>query len=119
MMNTQELIEQLNKDAEAVSFSQAIETIESDYNYTPARFTNGKGDNAAINEAGTNEGSCKIFSFAQLNNLSEEQTLHCFGDYYRHDVLQNPQGTDHANIRNFIVHGWEGIQFEAEALKKR
>ena len=118
-MNTKELIDQLNNAADTVSFSQTIETIESDYNYSPARFTNGKGDNAAINEAGTNEGSCKIFAFAQLNKLSPELTLQCFGDYYRVDVLQNPHGNDHSNIRNFITHGWDGIQFESDVLSKK
>lgn len=118
-MNTQEFIEQLNKAADSITFSQTIETIESEYNYTPARFTNGKGENSAVNEAGTNEGSCKIFAFALLNKLSETQTLQCFGDYYRLDVLQNPQANDHANIRNFMHHGWDGIQFESEALSKK
>jgi len=118
-MNTKELIELLNKAADTVSFSQTIETIESDYKYSSARFTNGKGENAAVNEAGTNEGSCKIFAFAQLNKLSKDLTLQCFGDYYRVDVLQNPQGNDHANIRNFMLHGWDGIQFDSEALSKK
>jgi len=119
MMNTQEFINQLNKAADSIEFSQTIETIESDYHYTPTRFTNGKGDHMAISEAGTNEGSCKIFAFAKLNALSEALTLQCFGNYYRVDVLQNPQGNDHANIRNFMLHGWDGIQFDSEALSKK
>ena len=118
-MNTEQLIEQLNSAPESVTFNQVIETITSDYNYTPARFTNGSGETTATNEAGSNEGSCKIFSFAQLNNLSPEQTLHCFGDYYRKDVLENPEATDHANIRNFITYGWNGIKFDSTALSKK
>lgn len=119
MMNTEHLIKQLNTSADSVTFNQVIETIESDYDYSPARFTNGLGGNMAVNEAGSNEGSCKIFSFAQLNNLTEQQTLHCFGDYYRKDVLQNSLGSDHANIRNFMQHGWAGIKFDETALIKK
>jgi hypothetical protein len=71
-----------------------------------------------VNESGTNEGSCKIFAFAQLNDLSVEQTLACFGKYYREDVLENPEGNDHGNIRNFMISGWEGVKFSCEALVK-
>ncbi|GAK84871.1 type III effector HopPmaJ [Vibrio ponticus] len=39
-----------------------------------------------------------------------------FGDFYRKDVLGNPDGDDHQNIRNFIAHGWNGIKFEGQAL---
>jgi hypothetical protein len=35
------------------------------------------------------------------------------------DVLKNPNGTDHQNIRNFIEFGWDGISFDGEALKKK
>jgi len=114
-MSIQRLMEQLSSDPEGVSFKQVIETIAANYHYTPTRFTNG----TLVNEAGTNEGSCKIFAFAQLNNLSEAQTLACFGKYYRKDVLQNPEGNDHANIRNFIQQGWSGIQFDGIALKPK
>jgi len=69
------------------------------------------------NAAGENEGSCKIFSFAQLQQLDETQTLNCFGRYYREDVLKNPQGSDHANIRTFIKHGWQHITFDNTALE--
>jgi len=33
--------------------------------------------------------------FAQLQQLSQAETLACFGKYYREDVLQNPEGDDH------------------------
>ncbi|MEP1447388.1 MAG: HopJ type III effector protein [Paraglaciecola sp.] len=45
-----------------------------------------------INQAGTNEGSCKIFYFSKLQKLTENQTLALFGSYYRDDVLANPKG---------------------------
>jgi hypothetical protein len=102
---------------ENIRFQDVIRAIDDNYDYTPTRFINGVGDDRLVNEAGTNEGSCKIFSFGRLHKLSRQQTLNCFGDYYRIDVLQEPNGTDHANIRNFIRHGWDGIVFDGDALK--
>jgi len=111
-MELNKLVETLQTKPESVSFSDVMAVIERHYRYTPADFSNGNVTNAA----GTNEGSCKIFSFANLNKLNEPQTLACFGDYYRKDVLLNPTGTDHANIRNFMQTGWGGIVFNSEAL---
>ncbi len=115
-MTVQTLLSQLQTSPETVEFKNVMDTISAHYDYTPARFTNGIGESQAINEAGSNEGSCKIFAFAQLNNLNIEQTLACFGSYYRDDVLKNPQGSDHSNIRNFMVYGWPGIHFDSAAL---
>ena len=100
---------------QALEFSALMEVIEGHYAFTPTAFSNGR----VVNEAAQNQGSCKLFAFAKLNGLSEAQTLACFGRYYREDVLQNPEGEDHQNIRNFIVHGWDGIAFEGEALRVR
>ncbi|MFL0797869.1 MAG: HopJ type III effector protein [Cellvibrionaceae bacterium] len=111
-MSLESLLNQLNTTPESVSFQQVIDTITETYSYEATAFTNGTVENAA----GTNEGSCKIFAFAKLNSLTPEQTLHCFGDYYRVDVLQNPEGNDHGNIRNFMETGWGGVKFEGEAL---
>ena len=47
-----------------------------------------------------------------MNDLTENQTLACFGDYYRVDVLENPNAYDHQNIRQFMEHGWCGVEFE-------
>jgi hypothetical protein len=115
-MTVDELIEKINTEPDSIDFTEVINTIEETYNYTPARFHNGTGDKATTNEAGANEGSCKIFAFGQLNHLNEQQTLACFGKYYRADVLGHPGNDDHANIRNFMLSGWEGIRFEGEAL---
>ena len=87
--------------------------INESYQYTPTTFTNGLGEQAVTNEAGTNEGSCKIFAFAQLQQLDQQQTLSLFGDYYQ-DVLNDPNGTSHQNIRNFMQYGWAGIQFDEQ-----
>lgn len=102
----------LNSQPNSITFEQTMAVIAHNYTYSATTFTNG----SATNAAGTNEGSCKIFAFAKLNQLTPEQTLHCFGDYYRADVLQNPAGSDHANIRNFMQSGWAGVHFESQAL---
>lgn len=96
-----------------VSFTESIAVISENYIYQPTFFQNGSVENAA----GQNEGSCKIFAFGKLNNLTEPQTLSLFGDYYRIEILQNPDATDHQNIRQFMQHGWAGIVFENEALR--
>jgi len=114
-MTIEQLLAKLTNNPEQVEFNEVISVIDSHYNYQAATFTNGN----VTNEAGTNEGSCKIFAFAQLNKLDADKTLACFGQYYRDDVLQHPDATDHANIRNFISSGWNGIKFESTALTAR
>lgn len=109
------ILEQLEKNPETIVFQEIIEYIDAHYDFTPTGFTNGE----TTNEAGQNNGSCKIFSFAKKHNLSVEKTLALFGDFYRKDVLENPNGTDHQNIRNFMKTGWEGISFEGEALTEK
>lgn len=116
-MMVSELINKINTRPDSVDFAEVIATIETHYDYTPTRFTNGKNGMTVTNEAGQNEGSCKIFAFAKLNSLDVKQTLACFGTYYRDDVLGNPAGEDHANIRNFMHHGWDGIFFASDALQ--
>lgn len=115
-MNTKELINLIQTTPAEVDFDQVISVIESNYEYTATQFYNGLGENEVVNEAGTNEGSCKIFAFADINDLNEAQTLACFGKYYRQDVLLNLAGTDHANIRNFMKFGWEGLHFDNPPL---
>jgi len=110
---TESLINALNQSA--VEFNSVIQVIDSEYEFTPTRFINGN----QVNEANTNNGSCKIFAFAKLNGLSEQAALNAFGDYYTVDVLQNPDKDDHQNIRNFMNLGWNGIQFDGDALVKK
>jgi hypothetical protein len=47
------------------SFPETIAYIDENYTFTPTTFKNGN----QINNAGENNGSCKIFAFSQLNNL--------------------------------------------------
>lgn len=111
-MSIQAFLEKVKQTPETITFPETIAVIEANYDFTPTAFQNGNTHNAA----GTNSGSCKLFAFAQLQNLSQAETLACFGAFYRDEVLGDPEGTNHQNIRNFITHGWNGIQFEGEAL---
>ena len=108
-------LQQLEKQPESINFEDTISIIEQNYIFTPCAFTNGEQTNAADQ----NNGSCKIFAFAQLQKLSREQTLHCFGDYYRKDVVENPHNQDHQNIRQFMQCGWQGISFENSPLAEK
>lgn len=109
-MTTQDLIQALNQAP--VEFTTVMQVIDENYNFSPTEFKNGD----TVNQANTNNGSCKVFAFAKLNNLPEQAALNAFGDYYSVDVLQNPDNDDHQNIRNFIKYGWNGIEFSGEAL---
>lgn len=111
-MKINEFLTQLSQNPEQIEFSDCMTIIEENYTFTPTKFTNGE----THSEADQNNGSCKIFAFGLLNNLSQQQTLACFGTYYRDDVLGNPEGEDHQNIRQFMISAWTKVQFDGEAL---
>ncbi len=110
-MTLKDFLSKLEKQPETLLFKDSIEVIEATYNFTPTTFNNGE----VTNNAGQNNGSCKIFGFGKAQNLSKESTLACFGEIYR-GVYDTPNGTDHQNIRNFMQYGWEGLTFEDEKL---
>jgi hypothetical protein len=114
-MTIDAFLKKLNDHPESLAFSDTMAVIDVSYEFTPSSFTNGD----MRNEAGQNSGSCKLFAFALLNQLSEAQTLACFGAYYRDDVLKNPAGTDHQNIRNFMKTGWAGVKFDGMPLQAK
>lgn len=111
-MNINDFLKKLELDPSRIDFEEAMAIIDAHYSFEPTAFKNG----ATNNKSGENNGSCKIFAFGLLHRLSEQQTLACFGDYYRRDVLANPDNDDHQNIRSFIKNGWHGISFEGAAL---
>ncbi len=113
-MSLDRFLATLATDPAAIEFDQTMAVIADHYDYSPTRFTNGE----VVNEAGTNEGSCKLFAFARRHHLDRDATLALFGHHYR-DVLADPDGTSHANIRAFMKHGWEGIHFDGEPLTPR
>ncbi|MDZ7869846.1 MAG: HopJ type III effector protein [Rheinheimera sp.] len=103
---------QLSTEPDSISFQQTIALIDALYDFKPTGFQNGAHSNAA----GENNGSCKILAFALLHKLSEPQTLQLFGDFYRLEVLPDVKGTNHANIRNFMRTGWDGVEFYGAPL---
>ncbi len=114
-MSLEKFLQQLKKSPENIEFSETMSIIESLYIFTETEFKNGD----LLNKSGQNSGSCKLFAFAQLQNLSKEQTLACFGSYYRGDVVENPEANNHQNIRNFIKQGWSGIEFSKMPLQEK
>ena len=111
-MTVNELLKTLDTSPATIEFSDVMLAIDSQYTFTEACFSNGE----TSNKAGQNNGSCKILAFAKLHNLNQSITLSCFGKFYFDDVLKNPDGDDHQNIRQFIIHGWDGVQFSTDPL---
>ena len=114
-MNIEAFKIKLQKTPELIEFSETMSAVEANYNFKPTAFKNGKLENAE----GQNSGSCKLFAFAKILELSKEETLACFGQFYFNDVLKDPKGTGHQNIRNFMNTGFEGLSFESEPLKEK
>jgi len=114
-MDLKLFLDTLSQSPDSVQFEDTMAVIEANYVFTPTAFVNGE----TLNDANQNNGSCKIFAFGLLNQLDPASTLACFGKFYREDVLGNPDGRDHANIRNFIHFGWQGIKFEGDALAQK
>ncbi|MBI2784389.1 MAG: HopJ type III effector protein [Gammaproteobacteria bacterium] len=117
-MTPTELVEKLRTSPATVEFDEVIAVIDAHYYFTPTGFANGLGAGRLWNPMGTNEGSCRILAFGRLHGLSEAETLPCFGAHYR-DVVADPEGTAHANIRAFMRDGWAGIKFEGTPLLAR
>ncbi|GAL65246.1 HopJ type III effector protein [Jejuia pallidilutea] len=114
-MNLKTFRNKLKNTPEAITFPETMDVIEKHYEFHPTAFKNGTLENAK----GENSGSCKLFAFAKAQGFSKEETLACFGAFYFEDVLKNPKGDGHQNIRNFIKTGFEGLSFEDEPLKKK
>lgn len=111
-MNFEKFFNTLENTPEHINFQEVMALIDDHYEFTETAFTNGQH----VNAQGENSGSCKIFSFASLHQLDKPQTLALFGNYYRQDVLQNPDANDHQNIRQFMQYGFSGLSFENTAL---
>lgn len=94
-----------------IVFSDVLAYIAARYEHSPTAFTNGD----QVNEETENQGSAKILAFASLNNLDKEQTLALFAEHYE-AVLNDPEGDDHQNIRQFMLNGLDGVSFSGVAL---
>jgi len=112
MESLDQFLNKLRIKPKELVFEESMIMVASMYEFIETAFDNGN----VHNNAGENSGSCRLFSFAQLNDLSEQDTLYCFGQYYR-DVLGTPDGESHQNIRQFIQHGWSQVIFDGEPLK--
>jgi len=112
-MNKQisQFIETLDNAPLTLQFAGVIELIDQHYDFQVTGFTNGE----QRNEAGENSGSCKVLSFAKMNDLTQQQTLSLFAQFYQ-DVVNAPNGHDHQNIRQFIQHGFARLSFDTPAL---
>ena len=114
-MTLETFLSKLKTTPKDIDFTDTISVIESNYIFTPTAFKNGD----LHNNAGENSGSCKLLAFAKLQGLSKEETLACFGSYYFEDVLKDPNGTGHQNIRNFMKTGFDGLVFSEQPLKEK
>jgi len=94
-------------DADELTFEEVMENIDEHYEDGLIEFKNGD----MINAAGENMGSAKILSYAALSGMDKDTTLKLWGQYYR-EVLADPDGDSHQNIRNFMKYGWDGVPFE-------
>jgi hypothetical protein len=97
----------LEMDGDTVMFEEVMELIDVHYTDQLLEFRNGDMNNAADENAG----SAKVLSYAALSQLDKDTTLKLWGQHYR-DVLKDPDGDSHQNIRNFMKTGWEGVPFE-------
>lgn len=111
-MSLNELLQQLQ--AKQIVFNDVLAFIEKHYTYSPSAFKNGNQNNAETE----NQGSARVLFFAQINNLSPNDTLILFAEYYT-AVLATPEASDHQNIRQFMLHGWDGVQFEHTVLTRK
>lgn len=113
-MTLNDFLSRLAEQPQQLEFSDSMAVIGANYSFTPSAFNN----HGLKSAAGENNGSCKIFAFAKLNQLSKQNTLDCFGAFYREDVLGNPDGHDHMNIRTFMLAPeatpFLGLTFEQE-----
>ena len=107
------LLDRLDTKLSSIEFAEIIAFIDTHYEFKETAFANG----GVVNKAGENSGSCKVFSFALLHNLTETQTLGLFAEHYRDAVALNPDGDDHQNIRQFIRTGFAGLTFSDTPLK--
>mmetsp|Transcript_16288 Transcript_16288/g.18098 ORF Transcript_16288/g.18098 Transcript_16288/m.18098 type:complete len:218 (-) Transcript_16288:82-735(-) len=97
----------LEMDASDLKFEDVTELIDTHYETGLIEFKNGD----ITNKQGENEGSAKVLSYAALSNMDKDMTVKLWGQYYR-DVVADPDGDSHQNIRNFMKYGWDGVPFE-------
>lgn len=96
----------IEMNSDNVKFAEVMDLIDAHYEVGLIDFKNGE----IVNKQGENEGSAKLLSYAALSDLDKDTTLQLWGEYYR-EVVADPDGLSHPNIRNFMKYGWEGTWY--------
>lgn len=86
-------------------FADTLAFIEQWYHYQPSAFS----FDGLASTLEQNQGSCKIFALAQLLNLSQQQTLQCFGEHYRN--LNSATAPLHANLNKLAKQPLSNLEF--------
>lgn len=107
-----EFLEQL-QDSDN-QFKTTLDFISEWFIFTPAAFQNGD----VKNSVSENQGSCQVLALAELLKLSDQQTLHCFGEHYR-DVVATPDHDNHYNLRRLVKEGRTRIIFDHFPLVRK
>ena len=113
-MQLKSFIHKLKTNPKTISFTETMQVIDTHFSFVPTAFVNGEINN----NAGENNGSCKLFVFAIHQNLTKEETLFCFGEHYK-SVLEDINGNSHQNIRNFMKTGFDGLSFGRKVLTSK
>ncbi|KAJ1637914.1 HopJ type III effector protein-domain-containing protein [Pavlovales sp. CCMP2436] len=90
----------------SVMFAETLEAIDQAFEFFGTKFVNG----AVSSTSSENEGSSKVLSLSQLVGMTTDETLVCFGEHYR-DVVADPSGSSHANVRALMTTGLEAVLF--------
>jgi hypothetical protein len=100
------LLRKVRTDASSLMFAETLEAIELGFEFFGVKFSCGD----VVSSSSENTGSSKVLSMAILVGLTDAETLACFGEHYR-DVLADPSGASHANIRALMATGLAGVKF--------
>ena len=100
-------------------FQDVITMIRRHYECSPCAFCTGAGPPLEVtNPKGSNAASCLLLAFAKRLRLDQKTTLRLYGEHYQ-AVLADPEGSAHANIRAFMLAGWDGVRFDDDPLRLR
>ncbi|MFZ5756236.1 MAG: HopJ type III effector protein [Pseudomonadota bacterium] len=103
----------------SLMFQEVMSTIRRHYECTPVAFSVGESTPSPVrNPAGTNAASSQLLAFGKRLGLDEQTLLGLYAEHYR-DVLADPAGSNHANIRAFMTGGWAGVSLPADPLRLR
>lgn len=105
------------EELNSMMFQDVMNILRRHYECVPAAFATGVGTpKETRNPAGSNAASCLLLAAARRLGFSMPETLALYREHYR-DVLADPDGVTHANIRALIANGWAGVEFSADPLR--